>query len=119
MWLQVYWPGMLLSAGLALPRRVFGHGFLTSRGLKMGKSMGNVVDPQVRREIAERAICCGFVDESSLCHHRQRLWGSPMCRDPPRIATGVGEGPTMQTRCSTTWRQQVMPHSFQIELSLS
>ncbi len=48
MWLQVYWPGMLLSAGLALPRRVFGHGFLTSRGLKMGKSMGNVVDPQAR-----------------------------------------------------------------------
>lgn len=45
--LQVYWPGMLLSAGLALPRRVFGHGFLTSGGLKMGKSMGNVVDPKV------------------------------------------------------------------------
>ena len=39
--------GMLLSAGLAVPRRVFGHGFLTAGGLKMGKSMGNVVDPLV------------------------------------------------------------------------
>lgn len=44
---QVYWPGMLLSAGLPVPRCVFGHGFLTSNGLKMGKSMGNVVDPKV------------------------------------------------------------------------
>ena len=46
----VYWPGMLLSAGLPLPRRVFGHGFLTSGGLKMGKALGNVVDPGVRRQ---------------------------------------------------------------------
>jgi hypothetical protein len=38
---------MLLSAGLPVPRCVFGHGFLTSSGLKMGKSMGNVVDPKV------------------------------------------------------------------------
>jgi methionyl-tRNA synthetase len=41
----VYWPGMLLSMGLPLPRRVFGHGFLTKDGLKMGKSLGNVLDP--------------------------------------------------------------------------
>ncbi len=43
----VYWPGMLMSVGLPLPRRVFGHGFLTSGGLKMGKALGNVVDPKV------------------------------------------------------------------------
>ena len=42
----VYWPGMLLSAGLPLPRRVFGHGFLTAGGLKMGKALGNVIDPK-------------------------------------------------------------------------
>lgn len=41
----VYWPGMLLSAGLPLPRSVFGHGFLTKDGLKMGKSLGNVIEP--------------------------------------------------------------------------
>eukprot|EP00271_Cylindrocystis_brebissonii_P017679 TRINITY_DN4689_c0_g1_i1.p1 TRINITY_DN4689_c0_g1~~TRINITY_DN4689_c0_g1_i1.p1 ORF type:complete len:267 (+),score=76.22 TRINITY_DN4689_c0_g1_i1:350-1150(+) len=42
---------MLLSAGLPLPERVFGHGFLTKEGLKMGKSLGNTLDPQalVRR----------------------------------------------------------------------
>jgi methionyl-tRNA synthetase len=41
----VYWPAFLLSAGLPLPKRVFGHGFLLSRGEKMSKSVGNVVDP--------------------------------------------------------------------------
>lgn len=41
----VYWPAMLLSAGLPLPERVFGHGFLTRDGEKMGKSRGNVIDP--------------------------------------------------------------------------
>ncbi len=41
----VYWPAFLMSAGLALPKRIFGHGFLFNRGEKMSKSVGNVVDP--------------------------------------------------------------------------
>src|SRR5215210_2490934 len=41
----VYWPAFLMSAGLELPKRVFGHGFLFNRGEKMSKSVGNVVDP--------------------------------------------------------------------------
>jgi methionyl-tRNA synthetase len=41
----VYWPAFLMSAGLPLPRRVFGHGFLFNRGEKMSKSVGNVIDP--------------------------------------------------------------------------
>jgi len=49
----VFWPAMLLSAGIELPRRVFGHGFLTREGQKMGKSLGNVLD---RESLLER---CG------------------------------------------------------------
>ena len=42
----VIWPCMLWSAGLPLPKTVFGHGFVTaSDGQKMSKSIGNVVDP--------------------------------------------------------------------------
>ncbi len=41
----VYWPAMLLSAGMKTPKSVFGHGFLTREGQKMGKSLGNVLDP--------------------------------------------------------------------------
>ena len=46
----VYWPAFLMSAGLALPKQVYGHGFLLSRGEKMSKSVGNVVDPMVLAE---------------------------------------------------------------------
>jgi methionyl-tRNA synthetase len=39
-----------MSAGIPLPRQVYGHGFLLSRGEKMSKSIGNVVDPFVLAE---------------------------------------------------------------------
>lgn len=41
----VYWPTFLMSAGLPLPKKVFGHGWWTVEGEKMSKSKGNVVDP--------------------------------------------------------------------------
>ena len=41
----VYWPAFLISAGIAVPKRVYAHGFLFNRGEKMSKSVGNVVDP--------------------------------------------------------------------------
>ena len=41
----VIWPAMLMSAGLPLPRQVFGHGWVHWKGQKMSKSLGTVVDP--------------------------------------------------------------------------
>lgn len=41
----VIWIGMLLSAGLDLPKNIFVHGYITSNGQKMSKSLGNVVSP--------------------------------------------------------------------------
>ena len=41
----VYWPAFLMSAGIAVPKKVFGHGFLLNRGQKESKSLGNVTDP--------------------------------------------------------------------------
>ncbi len=42
----VYWPAFLMSAELPLPRRVFAHGFLNLEGVKMSKSLGNVITPE-------------------------------------------------------------------------
>ncbi len=41
----VYWPAILLSAKLDLPKTVLIHGFITSGGQKMSKTIGNVIDP--------------------------------------------------------------------------
>ncbi len=47
----VYWPAFLMSAGIPLPKAIFGHGFLLARdGAKMSKSAGNVVDPMALAE---------------------------------------------------------------------
>ncbi len=42
----VYWPAFLMAAGLAVPRRVIGHGWWMMNEAKMSKSLGNVVQPQ-------------------------------------------------------------------------
>ena len=41
----IYWPAMLMSAGLPLPEQIFAHGFFTIDGQKISKSLGNAVDP--------------------------------------------------------------------------
>ena len=41
----IYWPAMLWSAGLEVPRRVWVHGFLLVQGERMSKSRGNFLDP--------------------------------------------------------------------------
>ncbi len=57
------WPGMLLSAGLPLPKKILVHGHITSGGQKMSKSLGNVIDP---REVIElfRPACGDLAGEA-------------------------------------------------------
>ncbi len=43
----VYWPAMLLSAGVSLPHELFVHGYMTIEGEKMSKSLGNVIHPKI------------------------------------------------------------------------
>ena len=46
----IYWPAFLMSMGLPLPKKVYGHGWLNFNGDKMSKSKGNVVDPYLLSE---------------------------------------------------------------------
>jgi methionyl-tRNA synthetase len=41
----VLWPAMLMSAGIALPRTIFGHGFVSFRGERLSKTLGNIINP--------------------------------------------------------------------------
>lgn len=49
----VYWPAMLMSLGLPLPRKLFAHGWWTANGMKMGKSTGNFIGLDKIREIGK------------------------------------------------------------------
>jgi len=46
----VYWPAILLSAGLKLPKTIFIHGYVTVEGEKISKSLGNTIDPKLLAE---------------------------------------------------------------------
>ncbi|MEM8603062.1 MAG: methionine--tRNA ligase, partial [Cyanobacteria bacterium P01_H01_bin.121] len=60
----VYWPAMLMSADLPLPKQVFGHGFLTKDGQKMGKSLGNTLNPfELVEEYGSDAVRYYFLKE--------------------------------------------------------
>ena len=77
----VYWPAFLMSAGLPLPKQVFGHGFLLARGgEKMSKSAGNVVDPM---ELAERF----GVDNLRYFFMREIAFGQDGSYSPEAIVT--------------------------------
>jgi len=47
----IFWPAMLISAGLPLPKEIFIHGLFTVNGQKMSKTIGNIIDPI---ELAEK-----------------------------------------------------------------
>ena len=50
----VYWPAMLISLGLDLPRTLYAHGWWTSEGRKMSKSLGNFIDQAAIRAAVDR-----------------------------------------------------------------
>lgn len=76
----VYWPAFLMSAGIELPKQVFGHGFVLNRGEKMSKSVGNVVDPM--------ALADAFgVDALRYFLLRDISWGQDGSYSPRAIAT--------------------------------
>lgn len=53
----IYWIGMLLSAKLEIPKTIYIHGFITSNGEKMSKSLGNVIDPvEMAEKYGEEAL---------------------------------------------------------------
>ncbi len=84
----VIWPAMLMSAGIDLPKQIYAHGFFTVDGVKMSKSLGNVVSPlDLAQEYGNDALRLGLLSgfefggdgDFSLAHfsdfYRMRLAG--------------------------------------------
>jgi methionyl-tRNA synthetase len=99
----IYWPAFLLSAGVALPGRVFGHGFLFNKGEKMSKSVGNVVDPFA---LAEHY----GVDQVRYYFLREVVFGADGSYSPETIAARInadlanGLGNLAQRCLSMIWK---------------
>ncbi len=87
----VYWPAFLMSAGLALPHRVFAHGFLYNRGEKMSKSVGNVVDPfDLVKAFGRDAVRFFFLREATFGADGSYSHDAIVTRMNADLANGLG-----------------------------
>ena len=87
----VYWPAFLMSAGIALPERVFAHGFLNNRGEKMSKSVGNVVDPfDLVRAYGRDAVRFFFLREATFGNDGSYSHEAIVTRMNADLANGLG-----------------------------
>jgi methionyl-tRNA synthetase len=63
----VYWPAMLMSAGEALPTKIYVHEYLTANGQKIGKSAGNAEDlDSIVARFGQNAVRWWFVRDVAL-----------------------------------------------------
>jgi len=87
----VYWPAFLMSAGIALPKKVFAHGWWTVEGEKMSKSVGNVVDPyQVVEEFGADAFRYFLMREIPFGQDGDFSKNSIIARVNGELANGLG-----------------------------
>ena len=85
------WPGMLLSAGLSLPKNILVHGLILSQGKKMSKSLGNVIAPkELIDEYGVEALRFYFAKETSLFEDGELNRESFKATYNADLANGIG-----------------------------
>ncbi|OGQ22775.1 MAG: hypothetical protein A3C46_04790 [Deltaproteobacteria bacterium RIFCSPHIGHO2_02_FULL_44_16] len=87
----VIWPAMLMSAEIELPQNVFGHGFVSFKGEKMSKSLGNVVTPlDVIDKYGADPLRYYLLREGSFGHDSDFTWENFINRYNGDLANGLG-----------------------------
>lgn len=87
----VLWPAMLMSAGIALPKRIFGHGFVSLKGEKMSKTLGNVVTPlDVTSIYGADPLRYYLLREGSFSRDGDFTWENFIRRYNGDLANGLG-----------------------------
>lgn len=87
----IIWPAMLMSAGVELPRTILVHGFITSGGEKMSKSLGNVVRPmEVVDQYGADALRYYLLRQGPFSHDIDFTWENFTARYNGDLANGIG-----------------------------
>lgn len=87
----IYWPVILLSAGLAPPRTIMVHGYVTAEGQKMSKSLGNIVDPfDVISRFGVDALRYMLVSEMSTFEDGDFLENALISRNNNELVANIG-----------------------------
>lgn len=106
----VYWPAMLLSAGLPIPTEVVVHGYITASGRKIGKSLGNAVDPAdlIKRYGVDAVRYCLLADFSPFGDgdfSEERL----VSRYNTDLANGLGNLVSRVSSMTLSYRDGIVP----------
>ena len=87
----VIWPCMLHAAGIKIPESIFGHGFLYTRGEKMSKSLGNVVNLlDVVNQFGPDPLRYYLLRTSSFGSDGDFTWDAFIERYNSDLANGIG-----------------------------
>lgn len=87
----VIWPAMLMSAGIELPRTIFGHGFVSFKGEKMSKTLGNVVSPiDVAKTYGADSLRYYLLREGGFGRDGDFTWENFIKRYNGDLANGLG-----------------------------
>ena len=85
------WQAMLMSAGLKPSKQIFIHGFITSNGQKMSKSLGNVVDPfELVEKYGTDAVRYFLLREITPTEDGDFTYGKFEARYNSDLASGIG-----------------------------
>jgi methionyl-tRNA synthetase len=112
----LYWPALLLSAGLPLPKRVFAHGWLTKDGQKISKTTGNVIDPAaLAAEFGSDAVRYYFLRQFAFGADGDFSRASFIARYNADLANDFGN---LVQRATTLAARYSHSHSFSLESDL-
>lgn len=87
----IIWPAMLMSAGIALPKSIFAHGFVYLKGEKMSKTLGNILNPMdVIKKYGADSLRYYLLRESSFGSDSNFTWENFIKRYNSDLANDIG-----------------------------
>jgi len=110
----VYWPAMLMAAGLPLPRKVFAHGWLLVGGEKMSKTrLTGIAPEQIVDHFGSDAFRYSFMRAIQFGQDGSFSWEDMSARYTAELANGLGNLASRATAMVQRFRGVVLPASVE------